>query len=244
MWFGGNILSSDIPRPSCPGVMAFFWSILRWALILFIGFLAFVMTVLRVVRRLYPMPIPAFFTQLIDNPIRRRFVQRPEVVADRVGLRPGMVVVEIGPGKGSYTLAMAERVAPGGRVYAIDIQETVVERLRGSAEREGVANLLPRVDDAYDLSFEDGSVDRVVAIACLPEIPEPVRALREFHRILKPDGLVCLSELLPDPDYPWRGTEKRWAEEAGFELHEEFGNWFVYQLNFKKKQPLDSQASH
>jgi SAM-dependent methyltransferase len=217
--------------------MTFFWSVLRWASILFIGFLVFVMTVLRVVKRLYPVPAPEFFTRVIDNPIRRRFVQRPEVVADRVGLRPGMVVVEIGPGKGSYTVAMAERVAPGGRVYAIDIQEEVVERLMRRAERDGITNLYPSVDDAYDLSFEDGSVDRVVAIACLPEIPEPVRALREFHRILKPEGLVCLSELLPDPDYPRRGTEKRWADEAGFELSEEFGNWFVYQLNFRKKRP-------
>jgi ubiquinone/menaquinone biosynthesis C-methylase UbiE len=216
--------------------MAFLVSTLRWALILFLGFLVFVQAILRIAKRLHPVPAPALATMLIDNPIRRRFFQRPEVVAERVRLEPGMVVVEIGPGKGSYTLAMAERVAPDGEVYAIDIQEAVVERLRRRAEREGVTNLYPRVDDAYDLSFEDGSVDRVVAIACLPEIPEPVRALREFHRILKPDGLVCLSELLPDPDYPWRGTEKRWADEAGFELSEEFGNWFVYQLNFSKKQ--------
>lgn len=69
------------------------WSILRWTLILFIGLLVFVMTVLRVVKRFYPVPGPAFFTRVIDNPIRRRFIQRPEVVADRVRLRPGMVVV-------------------------------------------------------------------------------------------------------------------------------------------------------
>jgi ubiquinone/menaquinone biosynthesis C-methylase UbiE len=154
-----------------------------------------------------------------------------------------MIVVEIGPGKGSYTIAMAERVAPNGRVYAIDIQNDVVERLGKKAEKEGVTNLYPKIDDAYDLSFEDGSVDRVVAIACLPEIPEPIRALREFNRILKPGGLVCLSELFPDPDYPRRGTEKRWAEEAGFELHEEFGNWFVYQLNFRKKNQIAKHLS-
>jgi len=72
-----------------------------------------------------------------------------------------------------------------------------------------------------------------VAIACLPEI---LRVLRECHRILKPDGLICLSEVFPDPDYPRRRTEKQWADEAGFELDEEFGNWFVYQLNFRKKK--------
>jgi ubiquinone/menaquinone biosynthesis C-methylase UbiE len=71
-------------------------------------------------------------------------------------------------------------------------------------------------------------------IACLPEIPEPVRVLRECRRILRPGGLICLSELLPDPDYPLRSTERRWAAEAGLEFDEGFGNFFVYQLHFRK----------
>lgn len=209
---------------------------LRWVFILFLGFLVFTQIFLRLIRRYYPFPIPGFATQLIDNPLRRRFVQRPEVLAKRMGLEPGMTVVEIGPGKGSYTIVFAGKVLPGGKVYAVDIQEYVVERLRKRIEKEGIINVIPKIDNAYELSFEDSSVDRVVTIACLPEIPEPVKVLRECHRILKPDGLVCLSELFPDPDYPRRKTEKRWADEAGFELEEEFGNWFVYQLNFRKKQ--------
>jgi hypothetical protein len=40
--------------------------------------------------------------------------------------------------------------------------------------------------------------------------------------------------MLPDPDYTLRRAEKRWVEEAGFELREEFGNFFLYQLNFGK----------
>jgi ubiquinone/menaquinone biosynthesis C-methylase UbiE len=204
-------------------------------LILILGFLAFTQTILRLIRRFYPLPIPGFATQLIDNPIRRRFIQSPEIVAERMGLKPGMIVVEIGPGKGSYTKAVAEKILPDGKVYAIDIQEPVVERLKKRFEKEGITNIYPRIDNAYALSFEDESVDRVLAIATLPEIPEPVKVLRECHRILKTDGLVCLSELFPDPDYPLRRTEKRWADEAGFELKEEFGNWFIYQLNFRKK---------
>lgn len=211
------------------------WSILRWVLILTLGFLVFTQTIFRLIRHFYPFPIPAFATQLIDNPIRRRFIQRPEVVAERMGLKPGMVVVEIGPGKGSYTKAVAEKILPDGKVYAVDIQESVVECLKKRVEKEGIKNIYPRIDNAYNLPFEDESVDRVLAIACLPEIPEPVRVLQECYRILKPDGLVCLSELFPDPDYPRRKTVKCWADEAGFELKEEFGNWFVYQLNFRKK---------
>lgn len=192
-------------------------------------------TLLRVIRRFYHFPIPGFLTQLIDNPIRRRFIQRPEVVADRMRLGPGMTVVEIGPGKGSYTKAVAERVLPDGRVYAIDIQESVIERLRERFEKEGVTNVHPRIDDAYDLSLEDESVDRILAIAVLPEIPDPVKVLMECRRVLKPGGLVCLSEVFSDPDYPRQSTEMRWAEEAGLVLEEEFGNFFLYQLNFIKK---------
>jgi len=209
---------------------------LRWALGFLFLFFAF-HTILRLVRRYRKFPIPSIITELIDNSVRRRYIQRPDVLADMMDLQPGMVVVEIGPGKGSFTKAVAERVLPGGILFAIDIQESVIERLIARVKREGITNISPRVDDAYDLSFDDESVDRVFAIACLPEIPEPVRALREFHRVLKPDGLLCLSELFMDADYPRRSTEKRWAEETGFALKEEFGSFFVYQLNFEKKTP-------
>ncbi|MEM2136176.1 MAG: class I SAM-dependent methyltransferase [Candidatus Jordarchaeaceae archaeon] len=157
------------------------------------------------------------------------------MLAERMRLKPGMIVVEVGPGKGSYTKAAAKKILPGGIVYAIDIQESVIERLKRRAEKWGITNIIPKIDDAYNLSFADESMDRILAVCTLAEIPEPVKALREFHRVLKPDALVCLCELFPDPDYPRRSTEKRWASEAGFKLSEEFGNFYVYQLNFAKK---------
>lgn len=156
-------------------------------------------------------------------------------------LEPGMVVVEIGPGKGSYTKAMAERVLPDGKIYAVDIQESVVDRLKRRIEKEGITNIIPMIDNAHDFSFADESVDRIVAIACLPEIPNPVNVLGECLRILKPDGLISLCELAPDPDYPRRKTVKRWAAEAGLELKHEYGNWFSYQLNFGKATSLVSE---
>ncbi|MFX0141879.1 MAG: class I SAM-dependent methyltransferase [Candidatus Hodarchaeota archaeon] len=216
------------------------WSILLIVFLVFViilGILFFIVfIVLRIIRRYYKFPIPAFMTRLIDNPIRRKFIQKPEKIVERMKLEPGMIVVEIGPGKGSYTKVVAKSLLPDGKVYAIDIQESLINRLKKKIEKENIMNIIPKIDDAYDLSFEGESVDRVLMIACLPEIPDPVRVLKEIKRILKPDGLISLSEMLPDPDYPRRKTEKKWAEEAGFELDEQFGNWFVYQLNFKKKE--------
>lgn len=192
------------------------------------------LVIFRIIRHLVKFPAPAFATRLIDNPFRRRFVQNPETIADRMQLKPGMVVVEIGPGKGSYTKAIAARLVPGGKVYAVDIQETVIANLQHRIEREGIPNIVAQIDDAYNFSFADSGIDRVFANACLPEIPDPVRVLRECKRILKPGGLVCLCELFPDPDYPMRRTEISWGREAGLNLQQQFGNWFTYQLHFVK----------
>jgi len=216
-----------------------FWFILRIIFLIFLiilgSFFFIVFVILRIIRRYYKFPIPSFMTRLIDNPIRRKFIQKPETVVERMRLKPGMIIIEIGPGKGSYTKALAKNILPDGKVYALDIQESIIIRLKKRIEKEGITNIIPKIDDAYNLSFEDESVDRVLMIACLPEIPDPIRVLKELKRVLKPDGLISLSEMLPDPDYPRRKTEKKWAEEAGFDLDEQFGNWFIYQLNFKKK---------
>lgn len=212
------------------------WVMPKAFILLFLGMLIFTQIILRLIKQYRHVPAPAIATQLLDNPIRRKFIQKPETVAERMHLKSGMIVVEIGPGKGSYTIEVAKRILPDGKVYAIETQEAVVNSLRMKVDREGVTNVFPMVDNAYNMSFEDGSVDRVFVIACLPEIPDPVRVLKEVHRILKLNGLVSLSELFPDPDYPRRKTEIRWAEEAGFMLDETFGNWFIYQLNFRKKK--------
>jgi len=200
-------------------------------------FLFIIFVIVRIIRKIYKFPIPAFATRLIDNPFRRRLIQKPELIAERMQLKPGMTVVEIGPGKGSYTKAIAKKIQPNGKVFAIDIQESIINRLKKKIKKENIQNIIPKIEDAYNLSFEDESVDRIFAITCLPEIPDPIRALREFKRILKPDGIISLSELFLDPDYPLRRTEKRWAKEAGLDFYEGFGNWFVYQLNFIKKKP-------
>jgi len=192
--------------------------------------------IIRIIRKIYKFPIPAFATRLIDNPFRRRLIQKPELIAERMQLKPGMTVVEIGPGKGSYTKVVAEKVQPNGKVFAIDIQESIINRLKKKIKKENIQNIIPKIDDTYNLSFEDESEDRIFAITCLPENPDPIRVLREFKRILKSDGIISLSELFLDPDYPLRRTEKRWAKEAGLDFYEGFGNWFVYQLNFLKNK--------
>ena len=210
------------------------WSAAEWAVLIIAVFVFLFFVLLRIIKHYFHSPIPSIATRLIDNPIRRRLIQRPGTVADRMELQSGMTVVEIGPGSGTYTKAVAERILPNGKVFAIDIQEQVIKRLEERVKRDRVTNVFPRIDNAHDFSFPDKSVDRFFAVASLPEIPNPVLVLRECNRILRPNGLVSLCELMIDPDYPRRSTEKKWAQEAGFKLENEFGSFFSYQLNFRK----------
>ena len=187
---------------------------------------------LKLIRRFWKFPIPAILTGLIDNPIRRK-IQPPKTLADRMHLQPDMLLLEVGPGKGTYTFEAAKQI-PNGKIITIDIQESVVRKLKEKCEELGITNVEPKVMDVYNLNFDNEVFDRAFLISCLPEIPDPIRALRELNRVLKPNGLLCLVEAFPDPDYPLPRTETRWAKDAGFTLDSRHGNWFIYYLIFSK----------
>lgn len=190
-------------------------------------------TAVRIVRHFYKFPMPEFMADLIDHPLRRKF-QPPLGTAVRHGIEPGMTVLEVGPGSGTYTVGAAKRVGDEGKIVTIDIEPKMVERVRRKAQAEGVGNIEARVADVYDLPFDDESFDAIYLIAVIGEIPEPGRAMKEFYRVLSPMGTLAFSELLLDPDYPLIGTLIRTANGVGFRLREKLGNFFHYTLVFEK----------
>jgi ubiquinone/menaquinone biosynthesis C-methylase UbiE len=189
----------------------------------------------RIVRHFYKFPMPSFFANLIDNPLRRR-IQPPDAMTVRHHIEPGMTVLEIGPGNGTYTLATARRVGDHGKVVAVDIEPKMVERVVRRAQAEGVTNIEAWVADVYQLPFEDGLFDAVYMIAVIGEIPHMERALMEIRRVLSPAGTLAFSELLPDPDYPLAKILIRRVTSCGFSLINELGNVFSYTLVFGKDQ--------
>jgi ubiquinone/menaquinone biosynthesis C-methylase UbiE len=190
-------------------------------------------TLVRIVRHFHKFPMPEFAANLIDNPIRRR-IQPPDEMPIRHGIEPGMTVLEVGPGNGTYTVATARRVGESGKIVSIDIEPKMIERLKRRAHEEGVENIEGRLANVYGLPFEDGDFDVVYMIAVIGEIPDPERAMREFLRVLSPSGILAFSEILLDPDYPLPRTLERLATAAGFRLREKAGNFIHYTLLFEK----------
>jgi SAM-dependent methyltransferase len=206
---------------------------IAWLVLLVVGGLAlFWLVVLRIVAKLHGgEPCPFALAWIVDNPLRRRYMAK---ALDRIGIQPGERVLELGPGPGAFSVEAARRTDPGGTLVAVDIQLQMIAAVEKKAWEAGVTNVEAHVASAYDLPLQDGSVDRAFLVTVLPEIPDRHRALLELHRVLKPGGVLSISEEFLDPDYPLVRTVVRWAGEAGFELAERHGNWFVYTLNFRK----------
>jgi ubiquinone/menaquinone biosynthesis C-methylase UbiE len=199
-------------------------------------------TIVRIVRHFFKFPIPQFLADAIDNPFRRR-IQPPDQTPTRHGIEPGMTVLEVGPGNGTYTMATARRVGETGRIVTIDIEPKMIERVRRRAELEGVRNIEARVADVYDLPFEEGSFDAIYMIAVLGEIPVPTKAMQELYRVLSPVGTLAFSELIFDPDYMRAKTLIGMARTAGFRLKKRVGNAVYYTLIFEKSLRQGSSPS-
>jgi len=178
-------------------------------------------------------PCPAALSWLVNNPIRRRYT-RP--VLDRIGIRPGERVLELGPGPGTFTVGAALRAGAEGRLIAVDIQPRMIAQVDRRVQAAGLTNVETHVASAHALPLEDGSVDRAFLITVLPEIPEPGRALAELHRVLRPGGLLSVTEEFYDPDYRFLSETIRQVEAARFRFEEQLGNLWVYTANFRKER--------
>ncbi len=192
--------------------------------------------VYRTIRKLYHFPAPAFIGRFLDSDIRR-WVQPPEKIIERSGIKPGMTVIDLGCGSGVFTSFVARIVGEQGKVYAVDIQPAMLrqlERKLAKVENQDIRNIELKQASAYELPFEDGTVDLVYMVTVLPEIPDRGRALREIRRVLKPGGILAVTEFLPDPDYPWRSTTIKICQREGFVLDNNQGNLWNYTVRFKK----------
>jgi ubiquinone/menaquinone biosynthesis C-methylase UbiE len=157
-------------------------------------------------------------------------------VLDRLGILSGDQVLELGPGPGAFTVDAAGRVGPEGHLTVVDIQPEMIAKVEKRLRATHVANAETHVASAYDLPLPDSSVDRAFLVTVLGEIADQSRALTELHRVIRPGGILSVTEEWSDPDYLFAGETIRRAKSAGFRLCARFGNFLVYTLNFKKNQ--------
>jgi ubiquinone/menaquinone biosynthesis C-methylase UbiE len=146
---------------------------------------------------------------MVESTPRENYQQRGNVahvdqIAQRTALRdaefllpylkPGMRILDVGCGPGSITIGLAGVVAPG-EVVGVDIQPEMVERATAAAAEAGVENVRFEAGDCYKLPFPDASFDVCYANSVLQHRREPVAALKEMRRVLRPGGVAGVRDL-------------------------------------------------
>jgi len=192
---------------------------------------------IRIIRRSHRLPAPAFIGRFLDSDLRR-WVQPPGKLIERSGIISGMTVLELGCGSGAFTTFVARVVGERGKVYAVDIQQAMLKQLErklAKKENKDITNIKLKQASAYELPLEDESIDLAYMVTVLEEIPDRGRALREIMRVLKPGGILAVTELLPDPDYPLRSTVIKTCQREGFVLDASQGNLWNYTVRFRKE---------
>jgi ubiquinone/menaquinone biosynthesis C-methylase UbiE len=124
-------------------------------------------------------------------------------------LRAGMRVLDCGCGPGSITMGLAQAVAPGEAV-GIDVEPSQVALAQTSAAGRGIGNVRFETGNVYALPFPDASFDAAFGHTIVMQFRDPVKALTEVYRILKPGGVVGFREvdfdgnLCEPPDAAWQ----------------------------------------
>jgi ubiquinone/menaquinone biosynthesis C-methylase UbiE len=155
------------------------------------------------------------------------------LIVRRLGLRPTDHVLEIGPGPGFFSIAVAKRV-PQGRLVLFDIQPEMLEKAAARLAAVGLENFETREGSAELLPFPDDSIDTVFLVAVLGEVPDPLRGMKEAARVLKPGGRLSITEVPGDPDFLSEDQLRALGQDAGLEAERRFGISRFYTLNFKK----------
>jgi SAM-dependent methyltransferase len=146
--------------------------------------------------------------------------ERTSVLIKELGLKPGMVVADVGAGSGYLSRRMAPLVAPGGRILAVDIQPEMLALLAKVAADPRYANIEPLAGTVDDTHLPAGTVDLAIMVDVYHELEYPWEVLESIVRALKPGGRVAFVEYRgEDPTVPIKElhkmTERQVRLEAG-----------------------------
>lgn len=171
---------------------------------------------------------------LLEGPDREKY-QRPDQIMDHLAIGEGSVVADLGAGGGWFTIRLAHRVGPNGRVYAQDIQPEMIGSIERRVQREELNNVKTVLGTALDPKLP-APVDVVLIVDAYHEMTDPVTLLRNVRKSLRPAGRVGIVEYSKDGHGPGPPLEERVdpetvirdAQLAGLRLKSR-GNFLRYQ---------------
>jgi len=157
------------------------------------------------------------------------------ILIERIGLKNGMRLLDVGCGPGRLTVPFAKCVGQRGEVVALDIQEKMLQKLKERIKNNNLTNVRFLLGGAgLGKIQEENGFDRAILVTVLGEIPDKKIALKEIFKALKPGGILSITEVFPDPDFQRQNKVLRLAAGVGFTLDKKYGNIFAFTMNFVK----------
>ena len=181
--------------------------------------------------RRYPGPMPYVLRSTLFL-----LPHAPAQLRRLLGPTDGERMLEIGPGVGHHALPIASALGPNGVLHVLDVQQEMLDALIRRARAAGISNIVAQQGDAQDLPYPDGMFDGAYLSAVLGEVPDQALALRELHRVLKPNGRLVVAEGCIDPDYINLATLRAEAGRAGFVLEKKLGSSVAYLALFRAEK--------
>ena len=134
---------------------------------------------------------------LLQADVRDTYHQ-PDHVMDVVGVKPGMVIGEVGAGHGYFTFHLSRRVGESGKIYANDIASRALATIRRKCEEEGIANIETVIGEVKNPLFPDAVLDMVFIVNAFHDLAKPVELLNNIVPSLKPGAPVVIIDRDPD----------------------------------------------
>ncbi len=134
-------------------------------------------------------PDPQKFAARFEVESREVFAKRVEIVAE-LGLKPGMVIADVGAGTGLFTREFAAKLGRDGRVLAVDISKNFLEHIRRTTREKGLLNVETVLCSDDSTKLPQDSVDAVFICDTYHHFEYPAKTMTSVRKALKPGGKV------------------------------------------------------
>jgi ubiquinone/menaquinone biosynthesis C-methylase UbiE len=174
----------------------------------------------------------------LGSPTRIQGLKIYETVA-KLGIKPGQMIADIGAGSGVFTIPLSPTVKPTGKVFAVDLDDKLLEHIMETATEQGIVNIVPVHGDFDDPLLPD-DIDLAFINDVLHHIEHRAEYLKNLAAYLKPGGRIAVIDFKPNQgghrDQPELQTSQEqtntWMAAAGLKPVQEFNDmfpdkWFV-----------------
>ncbi len=162
--------------------------------------------------------------------------QPPDTILKTIGIKPGMIIGEVGAGRGRYTVQIASRILPSGRIYANDINQESLKFLERRCTKLGLTNVKTVLGAVTDPKLPHAALDMVIMVNVVHCLEKPVDLLKNISRSLKLDGMIVIVEGNLDKDPSAAG--EWYARSKLLKIYKDAGYILVREETFLPKDNI------